>query len=241
MGKFIKNNRPKNIKTIEFVGLPGAGKTSIVDKISQKQNYQIMTRSIYSKLSKKERRGLSLFGTPFFLCVNFRLIYAILMFTISLNRKSYESRSFSFKLLRHIFFINNIKKYALKNNYKILMLDQGILQNIWSITVTSNINKSEMKKLMKKLRKFIGNSVINIDIDAHTVSHRIEKRDTSTSRFDQLDRKSLISILREKKEFLNELDIYFKDIEEKKVFIVNNVGPLEKVCNEIQDIILKVD
>ena len=79
-----------------------------------------------------------------------------------------------------------LQQFIVKRKFDVLLLDQWIIQGLWSATIFRN-NSYDL--LHEKLSQFYFKSdiVLYLHIDSSTASERIDSRSTYTSRFDKMD------------------------------------------------------
>lgn len=176
---------------IEFNGLPGTGKSTIANRLqSDLEEDGYATYLIY----RKHPRLLSMF----FLLFDYR---AWLIFFRSLClMRSIKSNEIKQKIRRAKLFVvfyemyNDFLKYS---NSGVLIMDQGILQNvISSIHLDKEININKVRDLLEVYRNSrITFLRIDCNLDIEIASNRINKRTHGESRVDLLDENERVKIL----------------------------------------------
>ena len=184
------------MKVVEFYGLPGVGKTTTanllinlylekgyrVPSIKQLQNFKSFKRLHLLTLPK-----ILLFSL--FCLIKFKTLIDLMMLS--------KNQGFSFKkrvhrsviLLKTLFTVQRFKKYDL------LILDEGIKQNLWSLFLNSQIKKIdeiivlEQKQLVKLETHFL----IVLETSLKTVIDRIQSRikTSKQTRFNYMSSKEL--------------------------------------------------
>lgn len=179
---------------IEFIGLPGAGKTTIAQMVIEEltvAGYQCFSLSTLSSPESIEKRRGGLISKMRTLyqftlsCVKYRhLARNAFLYTLHVNPFSLVSLRRFFNLLVKLSFIETL----MKSNYDLLILDQGLLQNIWSIATTGEQpdNDKYLERLLKNILDEISPFVILVDVESEIAHERIARRPTMRSRFDQM-------------------------------------------------------
>lgn len=175
----ISRNSAKPVPTfIELFGLPGAGKTTLINAIDEDPDMKtrLAIAEEWGRLSFLRRLGFFI-RTLLDLPLVGSAIY--LAFTARLTRG--ESL---WRLLRLI-----IMKHWWLSRSGILLFDQGALQSIWSILYVSGRTVPDPKMitpLIRYLFEGMQTQVIAINVDKATAASRIVGRTDGTSRFDGL-------------------------------------------------------
>jgi len=221
-----------NVLFIEFVGLPGAGKTTIVSKIImrfQSEIYGIYSREMLNRFranKSKFHRGFNLLvfvisNLPFVIkCINYGLFFRPINF---------ESMRFSYNAIRTAFKSKQAVVNAEKNGCRIVVFDQGILQDLWSVGVTGETAKLEIlhEKLVHLLkliyRKFTP-LIVFVDVDAQKATERIQFRGPSPYRFDNMEMKAVEKVLIAKERYIRSLVATVSSIKSVKKYKIKNNG-----------------
>lgn len=168
----------KNSILIEFFGLPGSGKSTISQEVEEKlrnSKYNVVGRKhlFQWRRSLKFREKIFIFFQAFVLSVS----YPKLMFY---SFKIREIRQF-FKLFTKIIYLNRFYKSV---EPSIMIFDQWLMQDIWSINVFQDIYNS--KSILKRLTPVfaLAHVYIFLKISEVEVAKRIAKRSNGNSRFD---------------------------------------------------------
>ncbi|NDI34863.1 AAA family ATPase [Chengkuizengella sediminis] len=191
MESYLKNFENDNIM-VEFLGVPGTGKTTIshmVSKSLSKNGVHVHEPTYAMNSMGKTRRQYTkiLSIIKVFLIAPRTCIYAIKLIIPSQQK---SLKDFIKTVINLLFIIFIIKSCSNKKGVHIL--DQGFFQAIWSIEYSANHHIEGIK--INKLRKMVySKPLLVIDIHAvHTeVLQRLNLRETNYSRVE--------------KEFLNSL------------------------------------
>lgn len=218
----MKNN-------IEFVGLPGVGKTSIKNKFIIQNNNMRYNDGVFlpyyqDHLLIKIRK---LFSFVFFLIRNINFTLNICKFTLNVKPINKQSMYRLFHLARLCQLLND------KQNKKVI-LDQGVIQLIWSIVISGKVLPKDklLKNLINSIIKFLPNKIVFCEANTNTVLNRIQNRNTNLkSRLDNMDSKKRKRILLKNKNYLNKIVSFIATNPEVTVIKLNTEDDIDKnVC-----------
>jgi len=183
-----------NPKIIEFVGLPGSGKSTICNILSENVSSDIRVNLIlgieyknrYSYLFKNNLRSIvniillinSYFNNP-------KLVYETVVYGFK--------NGISLKRISQIgWFINNIEKLKSisnthDNNISIDIYDQGVVQMIGSMAIPNTRNSININKLLNISVADIIDGIIWVDIPKDLALQRLRDRIGGRSRFNKWD------------------------------------------------------
>jgi adenylate kinase family enzyme len=211
MGEHLTQAR--NPLLVEFVGLPGAGKTTVSQQVVSKlsdRGLPLISRSEILKQWHQENTSQKLFKLfPYNLNDLSVLFHSFLLATqvkpINLQSFIQAGKVFS-----------NVKRndtVVRAGDRQIILLDQGLLQEIWSVALTGTVPpmaclKREMTSLFHK-RSMV---FVYFKVDIDTAVSRIKTRATMNSCFDRMDsRRAYLSLL-EYHPYLQEIIDYAKTL-----------------------------
>jgi len=195
---------------IEFTGLPGAGKTTVAHRVAQlllARDHSVYTRENLTdhrtRLTRFER-GLSLLV---FVFRNFYLVMNIIFFGFLFRPINFFSLKYAYGCVRTVFKISTAIKTAGQAGHDMVIFDQGILQDLWSIGVTGTPGQNKqfgdhLFKLLKHIRRIVNYSTVLFEIHSEQAAERILARSPSPYRFDNMDRKTILDTLRKKSDYL---------------------------------------
>ena len=168
---------------VEFVGLPGSGKTTnslLFAEQLRRVGLVVMVREDLKQYIKKLGLPgkLRLFVNTLFL-KGPRVIH----FTAILALNRIFSIDAIWRYLKISFFNSALNKFRQQSNVDVIILDQWIIQEIWSATIFNSTNYSKLLKYMKWFY-FKTDTVIYFQTDTATSVKRIGKRTNGMSRFD---------------------------------------------------------
>ena len=195
---------------IEFAGLPGAGKTTVAQRVGQLlpvYNHSVFTRENMmdhrSRLSGLHR-GISL---AIFLSRNFFLVVSVMVFGLLFRPVNYFSLKYAYGCVRTIFKIRTAIKAAQQAGHDTVIFDQGILQDFWSIGITGTPVKNaqlgdHLFNLLKRICKKVDFSTVLLEARSEQAVARILARDPSPYRFDNMDKNTLLNTLNQKSDYM---------------------------------------
>jgi len=176
--QFPQGQRKSPLALVELFALPGAGKSTVVEALAQQA--LVTTRKNLSaeweNCSALQRLGHV--GRTF---ANCRLLTAAVRFGVGARLRTGESQ---FRLMRLV-----VKAEWLRSRSGLVLLDQGFLQDIWSIVLSSRSASADpalLCSLIQALYEKIETTIVILDVDFETASARISARTHGDSRFDGL-------------------------------------------------------
>lgn len=147
---------------IEFAGLPGAGKTSVADRVS---------------IPHAGRRDITSLNLPL-RPETWRVARAAfaLAFSIRPWKPSY--------LLRAIRLVLALRCYG-EGKHRLVIMDQGLVQKLWSMVIeTRSYSARRLEDLVRALSPFMADQLVWVAVPHHLAAERIVNRRGGNSRFD---------------------------------------------------------
>jgi len=160
---------------IEFVGLPGSGKSFQLQKLKSycPEVICVSTQDYYS-LQQSFSRMYILCRFLFYIVNNLKLL-------LLLRRYKYPAQTFRSDMLL-LFFLSNYKAFLKKyRNEDVVVIDQGLVQRLWypfyrdSITMTAD-HEHITKEIIKLLYKKIPYCVVLFNIAPEVAASRAVNR-----------------------------------------------------------------
>jgi len=170
---------------IECVGLPGSGKTTYCGYFSELLKQKKFSVIMWNDL-KTYVHELNFFKKIYLLVKTlFFSGYSLFLYSIILACHKIYSIDSIYRYLRLLIFNTALTEYLKKRKVDIVLLDQWIIQEMWSATIF----RLKSYKIWKYLKNFYFkiDFVFYFDIDILTASKRISLRNTNFSRFDNMD------------------------------------------------------
>lgn len=198
---------------IEFIGLPGAGKTTITQHVlvelrtAEYRCFSLNNLNNPETIEKRKGGVLSKLKT-FFGFLSASVVYKRI--AINAFKYSLHVTPFSFSNFRRavvlVIRLNEIRS-ILKGNYDLVVLDQGLIQNIWSIAAAGDTPKDNkyLDRLLESVLDSFPSYIIYVDVGAETAMERIKLRRTMRSRFDRMSTDQAKTLLARHKELFEHI------------------------------------
>lgn len=174
---------------VEFIGLPGAGKSSLANDTIK----HITARGIdcydYNSVFKKSGIANKWLIAFFYYIKNFNFFFLLLRYTLRSSPAKVNILRYNFgrltELLKHIVVLEAYKKRL--ESPVLFIFDQGIIQCLWSITsMGGTVNQGLLKRALTAKKNILPDLIFYVDIDPLIASNRISGRDSKCI-FDYLD------------------------------------------------------
>lgn len=230
----------QNPLVVEFVGLPGSGKTTLSNLVASKleaRGINVISREEILRQwhqQKALQKLLKLFSSN----INqWNILRNSLTFATQVKPINLQSFLRAGKV-----FVNVRRNDAVvrAGNCQIILLEQGLLQTVWSIVITGSMPQiSYPKRAMTALFDNRSIAIINCKIDLNTAVSRIKNRPSKKKKdsyFDLMDSKQADCLLTKYFPYLQEI---IKYAQTAKIPILEVDGALaleensEKVVNWI--------
>ena len=175
---------------IEFIGIPGSGKSTISQVVLNKlntKNYTVIDRqaqqehvaNLYRKMSKKRRL------TSFLdFCENNNAL------VFELSRLSYALKPMHRAGLRRSFvFLKQCQNAALFRSSQnlpdadIVVHDQDILQELWSVLYLREASDSKLRPVISAMQNWLPDLTVFIDLNGKIALERMQKRAEGLNHF----------------------------------------------------------
>lgn len=189
---------------VEFVGPTGSGKTTNCNQFKSQLEQEHLVVGVFSDLKAYY------YGLPFLkrtliivqtLISGFRKIisFSIVLLANGIYRPGSIYRYFTLSV-----FNRAMQEFMKESNIHILLLDQWVIQGLWSATI---FREGTFEKLQRQMPQFYFKSdyVLFFDIDVETAAQRIASRDSSFSRFDRMNETERLLTLRKYNDYLIQL------------------------------------
>jgi len=182
---------------VEFIGLPGAGKTTVSRRVVSELDsagHKCLTRDVWAELRRAHRRSHPSYSL--------KDVYQFFVFCVRHTHVAFPALSCAFQVtplnrrsLRHgLTFLRKLYKFrrtvweAARGTYDIILFDQGLMEYIWWIAVPRSPSPDiSLIRLLKSVSDDMPQVFVLFDIDVPTAIERITKRSTM-GYFDRFDR-----------------------------------------------------
>lgn len=175
----------------ELCGLPGSGKTFILEKNFDKEDY-VLEKEFFSNI--KDISNVKKLKMIFnFFPKNAKIIYYIFLYSITLKKNKRYALVRAMELIKFLVYTKEIlEKIDFKE--KIIILDQGIIQCLWSIS-SKNYNQNAFnRKILCKIVKCIDEKFdfysIKIVNDLEKIVEQVTKRNSNCI-FDHMEKEKV--------------------------------------------------
>ncbi|MGE5251974.1 MAG: hypothetical protein ACM3QS_17350 [Bacteroidota bacterium] len=221
---------------IEFIGLPGAGKTTIAQRVKAElegQGYRCFgLSSIDSPEAVEKKKGgpfnkVKTLSRTLLSCLIYREIAAsALSYTLRVRPLDRRTLRRLVTLLSRLDFTGGL----VRSDYDILLLDQGLLQNIWSIAVSGDPPEDEthLKRLLKSVLDQFSPLIVGVHVGADLAADRVTTRRTMRSRFDRMDASRTEPLFVKYQDVISRILSLSADIQEEACLDVNGGKPPEQ-------------
>jgi hypothetical protein len=189
----------------ELVGLPGAGKTSAAARIVQQMRAGGCSCGDRPSLGRGRRsRALSQIRKAEFHLTHPRHLAAALRFGLSVHPLNIASVSRAYRVSNWAYGLSR----ARNRGFERVILDQGIVQELWSVTLTGS--RWSPRALDAVLRGILAGTdvslaLVYLDIGIDEASDRLRRRPVTTSRFDRMELSEARALLSSREAGLKEL------------------------------------
>ncbi len=191
-------------KVVEFVGPPGAGKTTCSRHFTAAlENHGLRVLVLqdikdYVKALPYADKVKLLFKTLF------SRGYAIMLFSFTLASRGIYSYDSLYRYTRLNIFHTALKQILQHTNVDIVLLEQWVVQELWSATIFKSVAYESLPARFRNLY-FYTDITIYFDIDLATAAERIAARQTRRSRFDIMDASTRLAQMHKYNNYLFQL------------------------------------
>ncbi len=168
---------------IEFIGLPGSGKSTISDLVINKladKNYRVMNRrdqqkcvaNHYLRISKKERLA-SLFD---FCESNEALVFHLSKLSCTLRPLHRAGLRRSFIFIKQCQNAAIFHSQDLSKDVDFVIHEQDILQEIWSVLYLRQASDAMLRPLFQSIQDWLPTMTVYIDLNGAVAWERMQER-----------------------------------------------------------------
>lgn len=228
--------KSQNPLVVEFVGLPGSGKTTVSHLVTAKleaKGIKIVSREeILKQWHQKNvlQKLLQLFSSN-------SNQWSILINSLTFAAQVQPINLQSFLQTGKVFFsVKRNDAVVRAGNCQIILLEQGLLQDAWSVVITGSLPQlSYLQREMTSLFYKRSIAIVNLKIDLDTAVSRIKNRPSKKKKdsyFDLMDSEQAHSLLTKYFPYLQEI-IDCARIAKIPILEIDSSLPVEENSEEI--------
>jgi len=172
---------------VEFVGLPGAGKTTVFREVVTQLRREGITVIPRDEMLQ-QWQNLSLLQRLLRLIPQTRNQWSVLWHSVSFAAQVKPINLASFHKVAQLFAnVSRLDAIAPSQGCGVILLDQGFLQEVWSVGITGSFPSSlQIQSELSCLLRLRRMAIVEFNIDVETALGRIQGRPTQESRFDRM-------------------------------------------------------
>jgi len=169
-------------KFIEFIGNPGSGKSTLGNIVASNLSKKTKVYNLSKRISNG-KQGIKQLLKIYYL-LRFLISRPILFVNLFLSilRTEQPSNKLSFKLSANIIYLISLIQMLNKSDYDYIILDQGIIQALWSIKYEAK-KRFECSNILKLLPE--NYFLIFVEVEEDVLLERLKNRGENFSRFEK--------------------------------------------------------
>ncbi|MEX0780238.1 MAG: hypothetical protein WD491_12090 [Balneolales bacterium] len=217
-------------EVVEFLGLPGAGKTTIQVLLTshlQQQEISILTNQDYYQW-QQSKPFLSRASAP--ILNPYKTIYMLGLALKSFDRKYFTQPDFLLRLKK--FSVNSIQinRYILNIEADYLILSEAGIHNLWLACLLKNKPlKPNINDLLGCLAYQIPVKYVFLEVDIENAAKRIQNRISGKSRFDKMDFETIVNMFKSDADYYIQIARALKEKKSPVLFVDGNLEPQQIV------------
>lgn len=213
----------------ELIGLPGAGKSTICNKLKEEIDFYSMEDLSQDLASmSKVKKMLILLK---FISASPKLIKELLFMILNNWNKDYTSINMGLEFLKIASYSEHIVNSSKKN---IIILDQGIIQAFWAMFPhVKNTSDKDIEKILKQISTKFKMNYIFVEVNKSCSIDRIKSRTKDNCFFKSLNDKEINILLNHQLTVMEKILIEIKNDSAERLLIINGVDDLTNNSQEI--------
>ncbi|MDD3305845.1 MAG: hypothetical protein PHO29_01945 [Acetobacterium sp.] len=234
----MSNNK---IVFLEFNGIPGSGKTTLSNSVIENQSGMDFAVESYQQVIEKPTRKNLKQLVKYLIHVklsSFRMGCLGMMYLLT-NRKF--NRKNWLRIVAIIILYDFYQKKSIEQSEEVILVDQGIVQQIVSISYeTELLSDWFVRKMITRIKKKELNLyIVNVDLDVTESFDRLNRRVGNISRIQKMNREQGIETLKTQQ---NNFNIIRKIITKTGIasIDINTHERIEENVRLLKDFIMKI-
>ncbi|MBD2359253.1 AAA family ATPase [Tolypothrix sp. FACHB-123] len=191
---------------LEFIGLPGAGKTTVFQQVVAQLKQQGVSVAAGDQILR-DWKHQPLWQRLWKLIPQTQNQWRILWQSLLLATQVKPTNWLSFsKAIKTYANLKRIDAIAQSQKEQLILLDQGLLQEIWSIGITGTT--PDLEDIRQELGLIFSQrsiAIVDFQINVETAIHRIKNRPTDQSRFDLMSQEAALQLLSQYAPYLQDI------------------------------------
>jgi thymidylate kinase len=220
---------------LEFVGLPGAGKTTVAARLVSCLRARGITCAD-RRTGGNPRDAFRRLRRAAFLVRNANLAFSSLRFAASVWPVSLARLTHAARLAG---WARQLRVYA-GSEVDVVVLDQGPVQDAWSMTVPGELwDDAALRVAVRRLVEStnIPRAYVYVSVDADTAVDRLRQRRGSSSRFDRLSDADARRWLVRYEDSLSSIFQYAVAVANAPFLRLDGTLPVEEQCQQLADFV----
>ena len=199
----------QNPLVVEFVGLPGSGKTTLSNLVASQleaKGIKIVSREEILKQWHQKKALSKLFKLFTFNSNQWNVLRNSLTFAAQVKPINLQSFLQAGKVFVNVKRNDDVVRAG---NCQIILLEQGLLQEVWSVVITGSL--PQLSYPMRTMTALFDNrliAIVNCKLDLNTAVSRIKNRPRKKKKdsyFDLMDSKQVYDLLTKYFPYLQEI------------------------------------
>jgi len=176
------NNRNRKVKIIEFIGLPGAGKTTLASEVIAELTKTGYYCHNHEQVFKNPAISNKWLNAMWFYLKNIKFTALLFLYTLLSSPLNRGHLQYNFGRLQQlmkmiVMFEKSLEKAG---TAPVMIFDQGLVQCIWSITsLSGSVHKKFLKRCVALKKQIFPAIIVYVHTDPDTAARRIAERQSS--------------------------------------------------------------
>jgi thymidylate kinase len=210
-----------NVTVVEFIGPPGAGKSTLVRLVQDSLEslgyriFDVCGKSLQQLAQHDSKTGMARLMRSLPDKLNMMLFYLgcpflpvkILRFACSIHSSDPWVPKLALIMLKQAYTVTRLKQIAEAQNYDIILYDQAVVQTIWSMLVHGKeLPEKDLRRIIASLQTYLAPLLIYCHLDSRTAYQRITGRGATRCRFSKMDKETALTLLADKIPYFTNLE-----------------------------------